>query len=103
MITIPNKIVPYITQDVLKVFIKALFIEFKDKRLICLIDPTTTEERVNIVRDSAIFDELISALDLFGEEDVLRLLAPKIIIFSNELSLGIDFKESLECNFKELI
>ncbi len=63
MITIPNKVVSYITQDVLKVFVTALFIDFKDKRIICLIDDTTIENRVELLRNSSVFDDIISALD----------------------------------------
>jgi hypothetical protein len=102
MITLPSKLVPFIAEDLLKIFLTALFIDFNDKRLICLMDQQTLEVRVEILRDSFVFEDIISALDLFGEEDILRLLAPKIEIFANELSLGRDFKESLEDNFKEL-
>lgn len=103
MIKIPNKIVPFIAEDLLKVFLTALFIDFKDDRLICLIDDTTVEKRSNIIRNSKVFTELINALDLFGEEDVIQLLAPKITLMSDELSLGVDFEESLERIFNTLL
>lgn len=103
MITIPNKIVSFISQDVLKIFVSALFIEFKDERLICLIDDGTIGKRVSVIRESTIFNNLIEALDLFGENDVLHLLAPKIELFANDLSLGVSFEDGLYKHFTNLI
>ncbi len=102
MITLPSKVVPYICHDVLLTLATALFIEVEDKRIISLIDPTTIANRVEIIRESSVFESLIEALDIFGEDDVITLLNPKIIIFTDELSLGRNFKESLEDNFKDL-
>lgn len=104
MITkIPYKDVPYICQDSLKVVLTALFVEVEDKRLISLIDPTTIENRVAIVRESEVFDNLISALDIFGIEDFVKIITPKLITFTEDLSLGRDFKATLENNFKEIL
>ncbi len=102
MIELPNKTVPYICHDVLLVIATALFIDVEDKRIISLIDPTTVDKRVEMIRESPVFGELINALDIFGEADVLKLLAPKIEVFTNDLSLGVDFEQALIDNFTDL-
>lgn len=102
MITLPNKVVPYIVQDLLLVTLEAMFVDFEDKRLISLIDPTTVSHRVSLLRDSKVFPTLIEALDVFGVDDVLRLLAPKLELITNDLSLGADFTTAVEDHLTDL-
>lgn len=103
MITLPCKAVPFICHDPLKVLLTALFVEVNDVRKICLADPTTNSKRIGIVRESSVFEDLINALDIFGEEDFIQIIRSKLIVFTDELSLGVDFKTSLEDNFNEIL
>jgi hypothetical protein len=103
MIKIPYKDVPYICQDILGVLLEALFVEIKDTRLISLADPSTNNKRVISIRGSAVFEDMIKILDLFGENDFVKLITPKLIIVVDEVSLGMCFIDSVEDNFKEII